>query len=31
MGEDLAHTVTEVKIAFTMFHKILTIAEEDIQ
>jgi hypothetical protein len=31
MGEDLGHTVTEVKIAFPMSHNYLTIAEEYIQ
>jgi hypothetical protein len=31
MGEDLGHTVTEVKIAFPMSHNILTSTEEDIQ
>jgi hypothetical protein len=31
MGEDLGHTVTEVKIAFPMSHNSLTIAEEHIQ
>jgi hypothetical protein len=31
MGEDLGHTVTEVKIAFPMSHKVLTSSEEDIQ
>jgi hypothetical protein len=31
MGEDLGHTVTEVKIAFSMSHNSLTIAEEHIQ
>jgi hypothetical protein len=29
-GEDLGHTVTEVKIALRMSHNILTIAEEHI-
>jgi hypothetical protein len=31
MGEDLGHTVTEVKIVLPMSHNILTIAEEHIQ
>jgi hypothetical protein len=31
MGEDKGHTVTEVKIALTMSHNILTSTEEDIQ
>jgi hypothetical protein len=31
MGEDLGHTVTEVKIAFSMSHKALTSSEEDIK
>ena len=31
MGEDLGHTVTEVKNAFPMYHNILTSTEEDIQ
>ena len=31
MGEDMGHTVTEVKIALTMSHNILTSTEEDIQ
>jgi len=31
MGEDMGHTVTEVKIALPMSHNILTIAEEHIQ
>ena len=31
MGEDMGHTVTEVKIAFPMSHNSLTIAEEHIQ
>ena len=31
MGEDMGHTVKEVKIAFPMSHKTLTIAEENIQ
>jgi hypothetical protein len=31
MGEDMGHSVTEVKIALPMSHKILTNAEEDIQ
>ena len=31
MGEDLGHTMTEVKIAFPMSHNYLTIAEEHIQ
>ena len=31
MREDLGHTLTEVKIALTMSHNILTSTEEDIQ
>ena len=31
MGEDLGHTVTEVKIVLPMSHNILTSTEEDIQ
>ena len=31
MGEDLGHTVTEVKTALPMSHNILTSTEEDIQ
>jgi hypothetical protein len=31
MGEDKGHTVTEVKIALTMSHNILTSVEEDMQ
>jgi hypothetical protein len=31
IGEDMGHTVTEVKIAFPMSHNSLTIAEEHIQ
>ncbi|PWB50456.1 MAG: hypothetical protein C3F13_16015 [Anaerolineales bacterium] len=31
MGEDMGHTVTEVKIALPMSHNHLTIAEEHIQ
>jgi hypothetical protein len=31
MGEDMGHTVTEVKTLLTMLHKTLTSAEEDIQ
>jgi hypothetical protein len=31
MGEDLGHTVTEVKITFPVSHNTLTTAEEDIQ
>jgi hypothetical protein len=31
IGEDMGHTVTEVKIAFPMSHNILTSTEEDIQ
>ena len=31
IGEDLGHTMTEVKIAFPMSHNILTSTEEDIQ
>ncbi len=31
IGEDLGHTVTEVKIAFPMSHKTLTSSEEDIK
>ena len=31
MGEDMGHTVTEVKIAFSMSHNSLTIAKEHIQ
>jgi hypothetical protein len=31
MGEDLGHTVTEVKIVLPMSHNILTRMEEDIQ
>jgi hypothetical protein len=31
MGEDMGHTVKEVKIFLTMSHKTLTAVEEDIQ
>ena len=31
MGEDMGHTVTEVKIVLPMSHNYLTIAEEHIQ
>ena len=31
MGEEMGHTVTEVKIALPMSHNILTSTEEDIQ
>jgi hypothetical protein len=31
MGEDMVHTVTEVKIVLPMSHNILTSTEEDIQ
>ena len=31
MGEDIGHTVKEVKISLTMSHKTLTGVEEDIQ
>ena len=31
MGEDMGHTVKEVKISLTMSHKTLTGVEEDIQ
>jgi hypothetical protein len=31
IGEDMGHTVKEVKISLTMSHKTLTGVEEDIQ